>query len=143
MSINFEELLSVTPDEVEAPPALPAGVYIVSPEKYELREVTTKDGPAGILAYRCVVTEPGEGVMPEDLAERGCELPVRVNYDLWLSDPYKIKKFFEAFGLDGSKQFKDLVEEVIGQEAKAYIVERPSKTDDRVFNNIKSFAPME
>lgn len=146
-TVNFQDLLSMPAESAEAPAALPSGVYCVIPVSFQMRKVDTKNGERDVLTYQMRVTEPAEGVNPDDLVERGIELPRNIRHDFFLTKDsmHVLRKFFENLNMDISRPFNDLIPEAVNMELKAVVTETPSKNpgDDRVFNNIQSFAPME
>lgn len=48
---NFDDVLSLKPSEVEKPKPRPTGTYLGAIQKYELRDVDTKQGPRKVIDF--------------------------------------------------------------------------------------------
>ena len=71
MSADFTDVLSLKPGEIEKPKPRPIGTYLGAIQKYELRDVDTKNGTRKIIDFSIKLIAPQEVEDQEALAEQG------------------------------------------------------------------------
>lgn len=122
MSINFDDVLNKSADEVEKPKAKPAGSYLGSVTAMPKEKKATVQGEERtILEWSVKLMVPQDDVSQDALAEHPpiSQWPPQ-RYDLWLTDDlWGLKRFLtEVLGIDGAgKSFKEMIAEAPGKQA--------------------------
>lgn len=68
---NFEDVLSLKPSQIEKPKPRPLGSYLGGVQKYELRDVDTKNGPRKIIDFSVKLMMPRQVDDQEGLMLQG------------------------------------------------------------------------
>ena len=140
MSVNFNDILNVRADTVEAPKQLPPGKYLATVKSFEPGVSTQKKTP--YVEIKFAISAPID--VPSDLeAEASAALskgPVEMRTSFYLSDKsmYRIVDFLEKdLGLSRSgRTIGDMLTECVGLECGLLLDIEQSK-DGRDFTAIK------
>jgi hypothetical protein len=102
---NFEDVLSLKPSDIQKPKPRPIGSYLAGVQKYELRDVDTKNGPRKIIDFTVKLMMARQVDDQEALAEQGDVADwFPLVYGIFYETPegrYNLKNFLsETLGID-------------------------------------------
>ena len=146
MVANFEELLGVQVESVEAPKLFPAGPYNAVLGKYETKESSQKGTP--FVRFPVKLTGPSDGVDLDEFEEAvGMEKlmtrnPLRLDFYLTPDATFRLRNFIEnSLEMDiHNRNFDSLLPECDGIEFTAIVKHVPGQREGEVFMNIDDTA---
>jgi hypothetical protein len=102
---NFEDVLSMKPSQIEKPKPRPIGTYLGGIQKYELRDVDTKNGTRKIIDFSVKLMAPRQVDDADALAQQGDISDwFPLTYGIFYEKPegrYNLKNFLsEVCGID-------------------------------------------
>lgn len=143
--LDFSEILNQQVGSAPKPKPIPEGTYFGTIAGIPTNRIAnTKEGEKPIVAFNLALTEPGDDVNQDDLAEAGGLLSPsgdakRVRKDFWLTDDsrHQLDTFLENLGITGS--YVEAFQAVPGREVMVYITldSFQSKSgEERQVNNV-------
>lgn len=139
MTVDPRELMSMPQDELPEPKTLPAGHYYGQILRYEFGP-TPWNADSTSLLYTCQITEPGEDVSADDIADIDLSsMSLRpVAYEIVPDRMNVIRKLHASMGLNTKNTTDENVVESVGKRVLMTVNAKPSNRagDDRVYNNI-------
>ena len=132
---NFEDVLNKKPSVIEKPKPRPLGTYLGGIEKFELREVNTKNGQRKLIEFSVKLMAPIQVDRQEDLMEQGDIgdwYPLQ--YSIFYETPegqYNLKRFLsDTLGVDpgegrNEKTIGQMVAESPGRQLAATLRHEP------------------
>lgn len=139
MTLDPRELMSMPQAELPEPKALPAGHYYGQILRYEFNQTPWNTDTTSLL-YTCQITEPGEDVPADEVADMDLSsISLRpVAYEIVPDRMHVIKKLHASMGLSSANSTDENVVESIGKRVLMTVNAKPSNRagDERVYNNI-------
>jgi hypothetical protein len=128
MSADFNDVLSLKPGEIEKPKPRPLGTYIGAIQKYELRDVDTKNGPRKLIEFAVKLIGVQQVDDQEALTEQGDIADwYPLQYTIFYETPegrYALKNYLtEVLGVDpGSGKNEKTLGEMIAETPGAQLL---------------------
>jgi len=144
--IDFTDIMNKQVGSAPAPKPLPEGTYhgeIVGVPT--LRTVATKEGDKPIATITIALTETGDDVAEDDLAEAGGLVnnsgePKRIRHDYWLTEDslWRFDQLFESLGIQGAS-YAEAGEQLAGRAVTLYVKldTYEGKGGTRTVNNVQ------
>lgn len=102
-NVSFEDLMSMSQDEVPKPQNSPRGNYVLALRGVYKRP-PREEGKSGQLSFAYEIVEPCEDVDPNEIAALGEKYSLkdnRISVDFWVATPADLKRIFDHIGVHG------------------------------------------
>ena len=125
---DFNDVLSLKPSEIEKPKPRPLGTYLGAVQKYELREIDTKNGPRKICDFVVKLMMAQQVDDQEELAKQGDISDwFPITHGIFYETPegrYNLKQFLsEVLAIDpGSGKNEKSISEMIAESPGAQLL---------------------
>jgi|TARA_R110000824_G_scaffold230800_5_gene418493 hypothetical protein len=130
--VNWEELLSANPEEIERPEPVPPGTYTGVITEFKLDTSRNKGTP--YVQYLIRPVSPGADVDNEAFqkfggSEKLAAKTLQQNYYMTPDAQWRLKAFLEKLGIPfGGRSFQAIIPEAVNKQVTVHVVHRLNQT---------------